>query len=142
MKTLNIIYWSGTGNTEMMAEGIKKGAETKGVKVNLVRAEEAEINHVTEADLVAFGCPSMGAEVLEEAAMEPFIDSLNGNNINKPTVLFGSYDWGDGEWMRNWEERMSEYGSNIIGEPLILQNTPDDDGLSECEALGAKLASC
>ncbi|KGG80660.1 flavodoxin [Caloranaerobacter azorensis] len=141
MKKLTIIYWSGTGNTEMMADAIAEGARTIGGDVEVVRVEDANKDMVINSDALAFGCPSMGVEVLEEQFMEPFIESLRGIDFSgKKVALFGSYDWGDGEWMRNWVERMKEYGANLINEEgLIIRLTPDEEGINACKALGEQL---
>lgn len=135
MKKVRIIYWSGTGNTELMAESIAKGAQGEGISVEAVSVDDATQETVNEATHVVLGCPSMGAEVLEETAYEPFIDTTDFTG--KKVALFGSYDWGDGEWMRNWEERMeNEKSASLIAKSLILHLTPDADGLTQCEALG------
>lgn len=141
MKKIHIIYWSGTGNTEMMAQAIWEGANASGHTAKLLRVEEASQNDVIEADALALGCPSMGAEVLEEEYMEPFVESLKDIDFTGKTVaLFGSYDWGDGQWMTDWIERMKGYGANLIAGGLILRLTPDEEGLEECRNLGAILA--
>ncbi len=140
MKKINIIYWSGTGNTEDMANAVAEGAKDKDVEVNVIFVEDAQLSHIEEADAVALGCPSMGDEVLEEDAMEPFVESLSSANLNKPFALFGSYDWGDGEWMRNWEKRMEEYGAKLVDKGVIANNDPDDEAIEKCKELGAKLA--
>ncbi|MFZ5969282.1 MAG: flavodoxin [Bacillota bacterium] len=140
MKKTSIIYWSGTGNTEIMAEAIKEGASIEGNEVKLLRVEEASNNDVVEADAIALGCPSMGAEVLEESFMEPFVESLKDVDFSGKTVaLFGSYDWGDGMWMREWVDRMKGYGANLVADGLIIHLTPDEAGLQECKDLGALL---
>jgi len=142
MKKLMVIYWSGTGNTEKMAEAIAQGAKIDGVEVQLKNVRDASAEDVFSAEAVALGCPSMGAEELEDGEMEPFVESLNSEKIkDKPVVLFGSYDWGDGQWMRNWESRMKDYGANVIVEGLIVNSTPDASGLNQCRELGEKLAN-
>ena len=141
MKKVTVIYWSGTGNTEKMAEAIAEGAKVEGIDVILKNVSEASSEDVFGADAVALGCPSMGAEELEDSEMEPFVESLNNDKIKgRPVVLFGSYDWGDGEWMKNWEERMKGYGANVIAEGLIINLTPEEDGLNKCKQLGENLA--
>lgn len=137
MKKVTVIYWSGTGNTEMMAEAIAEGA---GSDAKLLKVEDATKEDVLNAEAVALGCPSMGAEVLEEGYMEPFIESLSNAVAGKTVGLFGSYDWGDGQWMRDWVEKMQGYKANVIGEGLILHLNPDNEGLEECRSLGANLA--
>lgn len=138
MKKVSVIYWSGTGNTKAMAEAVAEGANN-GTEVKLISVEDASIDDVKNADCVALGCPSMGAEVLEEDSMEPFVESLSGAISGKPVALFGSYDWGDGQWMREWKERMEDYGANVVGEGLTVHLTPDDEGLDDCRYLGSEL---
>jgi flavodoxin I len=142
MKKISVIYWSGTGNTEQMAKAIAAGAALEGISVNLISVDKASKEDVLSSDAVALGCPAMGNEVLEETEMESFITSLEGEPLAAiPLVLFGSYDWGDGQWMRDWVERMEEQGAKILGEALTIQNAPDQNGLSVCKELGEKLAS-
>lgn len=142
MKKATIIYWSGTGNTEMMANAVAEGVKSVGNDVDVVRVEDTNKDMVINSQLLAFGCPSMGMEVLEEESMEPFIESLSDIDFSGKTIaLFGSYDWGDGEWMRNWVERMKEYGANLVDEEgLTIHLTPDDEGIDDCKALGEQLA--
>lgn len=141
MKKVTIIYWSGTGNTEMMANAISEGVKDVGNPVDVVRVEDANKDMVVCSELLAFGCPSMGAEVLEEDLMEPFIESLKDIDFTgKKVALFGSYDWGDGEWMRDWEERIKGYGASVVDEGLIIHLTPDNDGVEKCKDLGDSLA--
>ena len=135
------IYWSGTGNTEMMAGYIAEGVKSNGNPVEIMSVEKANKEMVMNAELIAFGCPSMGAEVLEEEYMEPFIDALSDMDFSgKAIALFGSYDWGDGEWMREWAERMKKYGANLVDEGLIVNLEPDSEGIEQCKKLGEKLA--
>jgi flavodoxin short chain len=141
MKSIAVIYWSGTGNTEMMAKAIAEGAAAADVEVSLMTVSDAKVSDALSADAVALGCPSMGAEVLEEDEMEPFVAALNSAEMNnKPVALFGSYDWGNGEWMKDWENRMKGYGATLIQEGLIVNLTPDAEALKECKELGSKLA--
>lgn len=142
MKNITIIYWSATGNTEAMALAIAEGAKKAGGDAKLLEVARASKEDVLKADVVALGCPSMGAEELEEEDMEPFIQSLESEDLKgKPMILFGSYDWGDGQWMREWMERMAKLGVVLIDEGLILQNTPDEEGIQKCQEIGDKLAS-
>ncbi len=133
--TINIIYWSGTGNTEEMAKYIKEGAESAGASVTLKNVSDASIDDIN-CDVLALGCPSMGAEVLEEEEFEPFIASIEGSVSGKKLALFGSYGWGDGEWMRDFDERMKNAGAVLVCESLIVNEAPEGD---ECKAFGAKL---
>ena len=141
MKKVTIIYWSGTGNTEKMAGFIAEGAKANGNPVEIINVQNASKEMVVNSELIAFGCPSMGAEVLEEDFMEPFIESLSDIDFSgKAIALFGSYDWGDGEWMRDWEARMKSYGGNLVEEGLIIHLEPDHEGEEQCRRLGEKLA--
>ncbi len=134
MKTA-VIYWSGTGNTEKMAQAV---ADAAGAELFSV----SDFNgNIADYDRVAFGCPAMGAEVLEEDEFEPFFTGVEGQLGGKTVALFGSYGWGDGEWMRNWVDRCNAAGAVVIGgEGLIANETPSDDDLAACKALGEKLA--
>ncbi|ACA53627.1 flavodoxin [Clostridium botulinum] len=137
MAKVNIIYWSGTGNTERMAEAIKEGLASEEVK--LLSVSDATTKDVEEAEVVVLGCPSMGDEALEEGEMEPFVDSISNIVKGKKVALFGSYGWGDGQWMRDWEERMESYGAEIKVESLIHQGESDDSTIEECKAFAQKL---
>lgn len=139
MKKVIVVYWSGTGNTEAMAEAVVEGIKNENVEVNLVDVLSASVEDLMDSDGIALGCPAMGTEVLEESEMEPFVESLSDKIQNKSIILFGSYGWGSGEWMVNWEARMSGYGANLVAEGLIINETPDDLGLSQCRKLGNTL---
>lgn len=141
MKNISVIYWSGTGNTEEMARAIAEGAGINPDKVNLLKVEVASKDDVIAADAVALGCPPMGSESLEEDFMEPFVESLKDVDFSgKQVALFGSYDWGGGEWMSDWESKMQGYGANLIQDGLIINLTPDEEGIKLCKQLGEKLA--
>lgn len=139
MKKINVIYWSGTGNTEMMAKAIGEGANSGGSIVKVIDVSKVSRDIVADSEVLAFGCPSMGAESLEDSEMEPFIESIKDIIQGKTIALFGSYDWGDGEWMRDWEDRMKAYGADLITDGLIINNTPDEKGLEKCKNLGKML---
>lgn len=142
MKKIAVVYWSGTGNTQLMAEAIAKGASKNGAAVSLLSVAKASSADVRDSDGVAFGCPAMGNEVLEEMEMAPFFDALTEKEVaGKPVVLFGSYDWGDGQWMRDWEERVRELKARLMSEGLMVHNTPDQTELEQCMNLGGKLAA-
>lgn len=139
MKKVAVIYWSGTGNTEAMAQAVAEGAKAADTEVTLLSVSEASTDVVQQADFVAMGCPSMGAEVLEECEMEPFVASIESLVTGKPMALFGSYGWGNGEWMQDWVMRMQGCGATILGEGLIVNNAPDEAALEECRTLGRQL---
>ena len=136
---VNIIYWSGTGNTQMMAEAVAEGAQGAGAEVKVIPVAEADASAV-EADVVCMGCPAMGAESLEYSEFEPWYSSVKDSLSGKKVALFGSYDWGDGEWMRTWQQDVEDAGGVMVDEGLIVNNTPDEEGLSLCRELGAKCA--
>ena len=134
MKTA-VIFWSGTGNTEAMAQAVAEGAGAELFSVSDFKG------NIGDYDAVAFGCPAMGAEVLEEDEFEPFFSSVADKLNGKKVALFGSYGWGDGEWMRNWEERVKADGAVLVnGEGVIANETPSDDDLEKCRQLGKALS--
>lgn len=142
MSKISVVYWSGTGNTESMANAIAKGITDGGKEAECVVVSSASIVDLQEQPVFALGCPAMGAEVLEEAEMEPFVAEVEKIASGKQIALFGSYGWGDGQWMRDWEERMASAGATIVnGEGLMCNEAPDDEAINACEALGAKIAS-
>ena len=134
MSKVAVVYWSGTGNTEAMAEAVAKGAREAGASVDVASVSDFS-GSIASYDGVALGCPAMGAENLEDGEFEPFWESIKGDVAGKKLALFGSYGWGDGEWMRNWEE---DAGA-IVGSYICLE-APGPDEEAECKALGAKLA--
>lgn len=139
MKKVSVIYWSGTGNTEKMAQAVAAGAKTEQTEVTLLPVSEVTPRHVTEADYIALGCPSMGDEILEESEMEPFVSSIESLVKGKPLVLFGSYGWGNGQWMDDWTDRMKKQGAQLMTDGLIINNEPDNEGLTKCRDLGLQL---
>ena len=142
MSKVAVVYWSGTGNTEMMAQKVAEGAKEAGAEVSVLTCADFSADDVDAYDAIAFGCPAMGDEVLEESEMEPFVESVEGFVSGKAVALFGSYDWGDGQWMRDWTERMTGAGATVVGgEGLICNLEPDDEGIAACEELGKKLAA-
>ena len=143
MAAMKVIYWSQSGNTQAMANAVAEGIKEAGKEAEAVFVTEANINDIKDDTAVALGCPAMGAEVLEEADMEPFVTSFESIAAGKNVALFGSYGWGDGEWMRDWTERMIGAGANVLnGEGLICQEAPDDEMIEECKNLGKQLANC
>ena len=140
MSKIAVVYWSGTGNTEAMANEVAEGAKAAGAEVDVLTASEFGADKMDAYDAVAFGCPAMGDEVLEEDEFEPMFDGCKAELKDKKIALFGSYGWGDGEWMRNWEESCKEAGAVLATESVICNDMPDDDGVENCKALGAALA--
>lgn len=135
---INIIYWSSTGNTEKMANLIEQGAASAGATVNIKHVSSATTDDLN-CDILALGCSSMGNEVLDDSEFEPFIDSIQSKVAGKNLFLFGSYDWGDGEWMRNFDERMEGAGATLAIPSLIVRNTPEGESEQECIEAGKSL---
>ncbi len=135
-----VVYWSGTGNTEAMANAVVEGAQSAGAEVSTFTASEFNAGEVGNFDAIAFGCPAMGAEVLEEDEFEPMFNDCLPALADKKIALFGSYGWGDGEWMRNWEDTCKEAGAALACESVMANEAPDDDAVAACQALGKALA--
>lgn len=140
MKKTAVVYWSGTGNTEAMANAVVDGMKEAGADVTCWTVDDVKADAVAEFDALAMGCPAMGAEVLEETEFDPMYQSVKSSLSGKPVGLFGSYGWGDGEWMRTWEESCRDKGANLACDSVICQETPDDEALSACRSLGEALA--
>lgn len=142
MSKIAVIYWSGTGNTEAMADLVANAAAAAGASVDKFTAAEFNVSSAGDYTGFALGCPAMGAEQLEESEFEPMFSDLEGSLNGKKIALFGSYGWGDGQWMRDWEARMSGAGATIVGgEGVICQEAPDADAIEQCKALGKALAN-
>lgn len=141
MSKAAIVYWSATGNTEAMAEAVLEGARTAGVDAALITAGDFDATQMDDYDAVAFGCPAMGAEVLEEDEFEPMFTGCEGKLAGKHIGLFGSYGWGDGQWMRDWQQRCIDDGATLVAEPVMANEDPDDDAIAACKALGAALGA-
>ena len=140
MSKIAVVFWSGTDNTEAMANAVADGAKEKGAEAELISASDFNADSVANYDAFAFGCPAMGAEVLEEDEFQPMWDAVKGSLAGKKVVLFGSYGWGDGEWMRNWEDDAKNAGADIAADSLTVNEAPDDDAVAQCKALGAAIA--
>ena len=138
MSKAAVIYWSGTGHTEAMAKAVAEGAEAAGAPVTLLTC--AEVTNVDGYDAVALGCPAMGSEDLEDGEFLPMLEGIEPSLAGKKVALFGSYGWGDGEWLRLWEERCAEKSISLAAESVKCNDMPDDDGLAACKALGAAIA--
>ena len=140
MKKTAVVFWSGTGNTESMANAVLEGMKAAGAEAELFTSEQADAAKLALFDAIAFGCPAMGAEVLEEEEFEPMFSACEPKLDGKKIALFGSYGWGDGEWMRNWEKRCTGDGAVFACDSVICCEVPDDDAVAACRALGAALA--
>lgn len=137
MKTA-VVYWSMTGNTEQMAQAIKDGA---GDECDLFEVGNTNAQDISNYDAIALGCPAMGDEVLDEGEFEPFFEELLPLLGDKKVLLFGSYDWGDGQWMRDWQAKCEENGVNLISDGVIANLEPDDETLDKLKELGKKLSN-
>ena len=137
MSKTAVIYWSGTGNTEAMAKAVQKGA---GLGAQLFAVSDFDASKVDAFDAFALGCPAMGSEALENGEFEPLFNEIKGQLAGKKVGLFGSYGWGDGEWMRTWEDDCAGSGITLAAESVICNDAPDDEALEACRALGETLA--
>ena len=140
MDKVTIVFWSQSGNTESMANAVAEGVTAAGKEAVVVDVASASLDDLKAAKGFAMGCPAMGAEVLEESEFEPMFEACKGALDGKKIALFGSYGWGDGEWMRNWEETCLGDGAVFAGESVICNEAPDDEADAACIALGKKLA--
>ncbi|MDR3231180.1 MAG: flavodoxin [Synergistaceae bacterium] len=141
MSKIIVVYWSGTGNTERMAELIAQGASGRGAAVTRKNVGDTKVSELVEYDVVALGSPSMGVETIEEAEMEPFFGEAASSLKGKKVALFGSYGWGNGEWLRTWADRMRDGGGQLMDDGLAVHETPDGDSAAQCIAWGEKLAA-
>ena len=135
-----VVFWSSTGNTEAMAQAVAEGAKQSGAEVSLLTATEFGPEEMDHYDAIAFGCPAMGAEELEDTEFAPMFESCEDKLSGKKIALFGSYGWGDGEWMRTWEETCQSKGAALACDSVICQEAPDDEALDACRSLGQALA--
>ncbi len=140
MSKTAVVYWSGTGNTQTMAEAVCEGAKAAGAEAELFEAAAFSVEKADEYDAIAFGCPSMGSEELEDTEFQPMFDEVESKLNGKKIALFGSYGWGDGEWMRNWEDHCKEIGAVLACGFVICNEAPDDEAIEDCKKLGAALA--
>lgn len=139
MKKVLIVYTSTTGNTQAMAEAIKEGIIRTGAEADCMEASAAP--SLNGYDGYCFGCPAMGAEVLEEAEFEPYFSSVEGQLANQKIALFGSYGWGDGQWMRDWQDRVTQDGALLFEEGLIVNGTPETSALEECRSFAERFTA-
>ena len=140
MSKVAVVYWSGTGNTEAMAKAVLRGAQNAGASAELYAVSDFDAAKAAGFDAFAFGCPAMGSEALEDSEFEPVFDEVKGGLAGKRVALFGSYGWGDGEWMRSWEESCASAGITLAAESVICNDAPDEEALEACKALGAAIA--
>ncbi len=141
MSKIAVVYWSGTGNTEEMANAVADGAKAAGAEAGLLTSGAFDASMTENYDAIAFGCPSMGAEELEEEEFAPMFEACESRLEGKKIALFGSYGWGDGEWMRNWEDTCRSDGAVLVCDSVICNDAPDEEAVAACKALGAALAA-
>lgn len=141
MKKTAVVYWSGTGNTEAMAKAVAEGMESAGAQVTMLTPDQVKASELSAYDAIAFGCPAMGSEVLEEMEFQPMFDEVKRSLGGKSAALFGSYGWGDGEWMRSWEVACADAGAVFACPSVICCETPDEAALAACNALGRALGA-
>ncbi len=140
MSKVAVVYWSGTGNTEAMANEVAEGVRGKGGEAELITAGNFNRDALAAYDAVAFGCPAMGAEELEDSEVEPMFADVESALGGKKIALFGSYGWGDGEWMRTWEDRAKAAGAVLACDCVICNEAPDEEAVGACRSLGEALA--
>ncbi len=139
MSKIAVVYWSGTGNTEAMANAVLDGIQKAGAEGSLFSAAEFDAAQAQQFDAIAFGCPSMGDEQLEDSEFEPMFESCKPFLSGKKIALFGSYGWGGGDWMRSWEKDCDSIGANRVTDSVICNDAPDEEAVAACEALGKAL---
>lgn len=140
MADIAVIYWSGSGNTEAMANAVVEGIKNAGADADLFFVTDITAADAAKYAKVALGCPAMGSEVLEEGDFQPFWDDVQGELSGKPCALFGSYSWAEGEWMRTWQGEAEDAGLQLVADGLAVYDAPDDEGIEKCHALGEALA--
>jgi len=140
MSKIAVVYWSATGNTEMMAEAVAEGARNAGAVVDIMGPADFSPEKMDTYDAVAFGCPAMGDEVLEEDEFEPMFAACEPKLKGKKIAIFGSFGWGDGQWIRDWSDRCKKAGAEMPSDYLKINGTPNADGKDECRELGRSLA--
>ena len=140
MSKIAVVYWSGTGNTEMMANAVAKGAEDKGAEALLFKAREFGCDMVSDFAAIAFGCPAMGADELEQTEFAPMFDGCRDKLWGKPIGLFGSYGWSGGKWMEDWMNECRTLSAKLVSGSVICCGTPDTEAVNECIDLGRTLA--
>ncbi len=141
MSKIAVVYWSGTGNTEAMAKAVAEGVKENGAEAEVIGAVQFDAAQMDAYDAIAFGCPAMGDEELEETEFAPMFDGCRSRLSGKKIALFGSYGWGDGEWMRTWEESCRSDGAVLACDCVMCNEAPDSDGIDACKKLGKALTA-
>ena len=141
MSNIAVVYWSDTGNTEAMANYVAEGIRAAGGNADVITADSFGPDKVSQYDAIAFGCPAMGDEILEEDIFEPMFSAVEGSLSGKRVGFFGSYDWGDGQWMRDWADRCRAAGAELANDGVIANLTPNDAEAEDCRNLGRLMCS-
>ncbi len=141
MSNIAVVYWSDTGNTEAMANYVAEGIRAAGGNADVITADSFGPDKVSQYDAIAFGCPAMGDEILEEDIFEPMFSAVEGSLSGKRVGIFGSYDWGDGQWMRDWADRCRAAGAELANDGVIANLTPNDSEAEDCRNLGRLMCS-
>lgn len=141
MSNIAVVYWSDTGNTEAMANYVAEGIRAAGGNADVIIADSFGPDKVSQYDAIAFGCPAMGDEILEEDIFEPMFSAVEGSLSGKRVGIFGSYDWGDGQWMRDWADRCRAAGAELANDGVIANLTPNDAEAEDCRNLGRLMCS-
>ena len=142
MSKVLVVYFSQTGNTEAMAKAVADGVEAAGKEAQLVEAENASAADLEAARVFALGSPATGTEEIDDSYMAPLMDEIEGSLSGKKVLLFGSYDWGDGEFMRTWEERVTSAGAKLVtGAGITANLSPDDAAVEALKKAGEELAA-
>ncbi len=141
MTKVAVVYWTGTGNTEAMANAVVEGVKSTGAEVELIFSDDFNSFMMNDYDSIGFGCPAMGDEVLEEMSFEPMFTDCEADLKDRKIAIFGSYEWNNGEWMEDWEKRCIDAGANLIYPPLPAYDNPDEEALTKCKELGTALGS-
>lgn len=140
MSKIAVVFWSGTGHTETMANCILEGLKAGGADAELFSVADFDAGTLDNYDKIAFGCPAMGSEELEPDEFEPFFASIEDKLSGRKVALFGSYEWAEGEWMQTWAERTKAAGAELFEEGLIVYDDPDDEAQEKCKSFGERFA--
>ncbi len=136
MSKVAVVYFSSTGNTEIMANKISDGAKEAGNETNVFSCSEFDVSTVNDYNAIILGCPACGSEELDDSEFLPMFEGIKSDLAGKKVGLFGSYGWGGGEYMNTFKQECESSGIAIIGEPILAENTPDSDAEEQCINFG------
>lgn len=135
-----VVYWTGTGNTEIMAEKIHEGILEAGIEADLKTVDQVLPAEINNYEKIAIGCPSMGIEELEPEEFLPWYEDVEPRLGDKLIAIFGSYGWGEGEWMDYWQGRVKDLGLNLFEEGIRINSTPSSKEAQACLEFGIRFA--